>query len=510
MQGTKVGRYEVVGQLATGGMAEILLARLVGPSGFERLVVLKRMLPHLGKVAAAREMFLDEARILAGIRHTNVVQVEELSADNGEPFLAMEYLDGENAAGLMRRIVAQRRRLPADLAAHIIAEACAGLHAAHELRAPDGTSRGLVHRDVSPQNLFITYDGAVKVLDFGIAKANDRVTRTETGQLKGKFQYMSPEQTKGEALDRRSDIFSLGVVLYELATGRSLFHRRTHLLTMKAICEEPITPPSRVATQVPKGLDPICVRSMKRAREDRYPTALAMRKELLPLSQLSGADEPRERLAALMRELFPDRIAEKGEMVRQVRSGTSITAIPGGDVDELVTVPSVLEVVRPSDRTASRRVWIAILAAAGVIGGVVPFVRRKPEPVVDAPALSTVPVLASGSSVTPAVSVGEPDERPPQSTITLTVHSTPPGARVLVNSEEQATTPGLVQVPRGTAPIRIEIEKNGFVSAQKRLVPEADQEIDVVLVRERRGAPPPPPAKHPKTPVPSGSFERFD
>ncbi|HEY6461638.1 MAG TPA: serine/threonine-protein kinase, partial [Polyangiaceae bacterium] len=190
----KLGRYQILGELAVGGMAEILLARVVGPSGFERPVVIKRILPHLARQEAFVSMFLDEARIAAGIRHRNVIHVEELAEGPEGLYLVMEYLEGESAAGLMRRIFVRETSLDLALGSYIVAEACAGLHAAHELEDASGQKQHLVHRDVSPHNLFIAYDGRVKVLDFGIAKAADRITRTEAGQLKGKFSYMSPEQ----------------------------------------------------------------------------------------------------------------------------------------------------------------------------------------------------------------------------------------------------------------------------------------------------------------------------
>src|SRR5262245_61887209 len=212
----RIGRYEVVGELAIGGMATILLGRLVGPRGFEHPVVIKRILPHLAKMPEFVDMFVDEARIVAGIRHPNVVQVTELGCEGDELFLVMEYLEGESVGGLLRRIWTQDGEIDRALAVYIVAEACAGLHAAHELTDEAGKLRGLVHRDISPQNMFVTYSGAVKVLDFGIAQAADRLTRTEAGQVKGKFAYMSPEQCLSQPLDRRSDVFALGVVLYEL------------------------------------------------------------------------------------------------------------------------------------------------------------------------------------------------------------------------------------------------------------------------------------------------------
>jgi serine/threonine-protein kinase len=214
-----------MGQLAVGGMATVLLGRLTGPRGFEHSVVIKRILPHLAAVPELVDMFVEEAQIVASIRHPNVVHVHELGHDRDELFLVMEYLEGESVGGLMRRLITRQEQLDLQLAIHIVAEACAGLHAAHELKDADGKKRGLVHRDISPQNVFVTYSGEVKVLDFGIAKVANSGTKTEAGHLKGKLQYMSPEQCLQKPLDRRSDVFALGIVLYELTTGRRLFKR---------------------------------------------------------------------------------------------------------------------------------------------------------------------------------------------------------------------------------------------------------------------------------------------
>src|SRR5579859_5578064 len=207
----RIGRYDVVGLLAIGGMAEVFLGRIQGPNGFQRPVVIKRILPHLSRQKPFVDMFVDEARIVARLHHPNIVQVFEHGCCDGELFLAMEYLEGESLAGVLRRAKVRGTRIAYEVAAHIVAGACAGLHAAHELADPDGVPCELVHRDVSPQNILVTYGGHVKVLDFGVAKVRDRAAaRTEAGQLKGKFAYMAPEQTDNRPIDRRADIFSIG------------------------------------------------------------------------------------------------------------------------------------------------------------------------------------------------------------------------------------------------------------------------------------------------------------
>jgi len=267
----RIGRHEVLAFLANGGMSEIFLGR--EPSG--QPVVIKRILPHLTRQRGFVTMFLDEARIGSLLHHPNVVEVHELGQVGHDLFMVMELLEGESAAGLVRRLISRRERLGYGLAAHLVAEACAGLQAAHELRDEHGQPLGLVHRDVSPQNVFVTYGGVVKVLDFGIATATHRLTHTATGQLKGKFAYMSPEQCRGEKLDARSDIFSMGVVLHELLTQRRLFARANELLVLKAVCEDPLPRPSRDEPDCPPFLEDICLRALARDPAQRFASARA-------------------------------------------------------------------------------------------------------------------------------------------------------------------------------------------------------------------------------------------
>jgi serine/threonine protein kinase len=334
-----LGRYEILGHLAEGGMAEIQLARLVGPMGFEQLVVLKRILPHL-RTKQFVDMFADEANIVAAIRHQNVVRVHELGREGDELYMVLEYLEGESAGSLLRRASVREKTLSPRLAAHIVAEACAGLHAAHELVDDSGVSRGLVHRDVSPHNLFLTYDGGVKVLDFGIAKARHRHTETEAGLLKGKFAYMSPEQCYGKPLDRRSDVFSAGIVLYELSTGRRLFQRASDLETLKAVTEESLIPPSRLLEGYPPELETIVMGALARKKNARPSTAAELRRLLSAfVAAQSSSKLPEEELAELMRELFAERIVEKKELLRRAKSGSDVTHVPRAEVDEAVELP---------------------------------------------------------------------------------------------------------------------------------------------------------------------------
>ena len=217
-----MGDYVVLKRVAIGGMAEIFLARREGMGGFDRLVVLKRILPEYAHDPEFVRMFLNEARIAATLHHSNIVQVHGIGEEHGQVFFAMEFLHGEDLSRVLSRANQIGRPPQLDGVLTIASAVCAGLHYAHERTGPDGTSLGIVHRDVSPHNVFVTYDGSIKLLDFGIAKASTSFGKTRTGVLKGKVAYMSPEQAYSQPVDRRSDIFCMGILLWELTTGRRL------------------------------------------------------------------------------------------------------------------------------------------------------------------------------------------------------------------------------------------------------------------------------------------------
>jgi serine/threonine protein kinase len=215
-----IGRYAILERLAVGGMAVVYLAFEPGETGLQRLVVIKQILPQLGHESSFRNMFIQEARLAARINHPNVVEIHELGEYDGDPFIAMEYVSGVALNALTRSAQSREVEIPVGVAIGIILQACAGAHAAHELLDPSGETANLVHRDLTPHNLIVSEEGLVKVLDFGVAKAASNPEQTQTGMLKGKLPYMSPEQLWEADLDRRSDIFTLGVVLWEMLLGR--------------------------------------------------------------------------------------------------------------------------------------------------------------------------------------------------------------------------------------------------------------------------------------------------
>ncbi len=267
------GRYVLLEKLALGGMAEIFLAKAVGEAGFEKTFVVKRVLPHLALAHGFVEMFLDEARIAAQLNHPGVVQIFDLGKQEGDYYFAMEYLAGEDASAIVHQCEVLGRQMPVDVTVKIAAAVAEALHYAHGYHTPDGRHLGIVHRDISPSNLFITYHGTVKVLDFGIARAEQRLQQTRAGHIKGKAAYMAPEQTRGEQVDARADVWSLGVCLHEMLTGHRVFLRDSSGETLLAVREGPIPRPSDFRPEIPEELDALIMHALERDVSQRCPSA---------------------------------------------------------------------------------------------------------------------------------------------------------------------------------------------------------------------------------------------
>jgi serine/threonine protein kinase len=311
----RLGGYELMTKLAVGGMAEVYLARHGELAGFRTLVVVKKVLPHLASHPEFITMFLDEARIASLLDHPNVVRIIEVGHAEEEFFLAMELVQGKPLSSLIRRAMDRKEPLPPKIAAWIVAQAAAGLHHAHELTDASGQLLHLVHRDVSPQNILISFEGAVKVIDFGIARALGRLTDTAAGQIKGKFAYMAPEHGTGEEIGSWTDIFALGVVLWESLCGRRLFARQSDIATMRAILEEPIPRPSSVV-KTPPGLEAIAMRALARDPRDRFENAQKMREALERFTVVAGGVSGGD-VAALMKDYFADERARWQNTTRQ-------------------------------------------------------------------------------------------------------------------------------------------------------------------------------------------------
>ncbi len=321
----KIGRYDIRAKLADGGMATIYVGRLAGPAGFERLVAIKVIKPEFSSEKSFTNMFLDEARIAAKLSHPSIVQVHELGEDeadgNKRLFIAMELLFGESLWDVW--YVAQRggKSIPFDIAAWIGARVAEGLFHAHELKDASGVPQNVIHRDINPSNLFVTYDGQVKIIDFGLAKAKNRITETGLGVLKGKVAYMAPEQTRASKdLDHRADIFALGTTIYELTTNRRLFKRKDNVSTLTAVSEARVPDPAKIVPDYPPGLWDVLKKALAKSRDDRWANAQEMAKALDEFSQSQGRVVTSATVAKFMEELFGDARQRYSTFLEDVRS----------------------------------------------------------------------------------------------------------------------------------------------------------------------------------------------
>jgi serine/threonine-protein kinase len=294
-QGHVLGRYELLLPIAAGGMAMVWAARVKGTRGFQKIVAVKTMLSKLTEDEQFEQMFLDEASLASQIRHPNVVEISDLGEQDGVLYLAMEWIDGV-PLNLLMKTAKPVGGVPLPIAVRIVMNACAGLHAAHELRDTKGQLIGLVHRDVSPQNILVTYDGVSKVVDFGVAKATAMGGgATVAGQLKGKVSYMAPEQVRGEAIDRRVDVFAMGIVLYALTTGKHPFRRETEAATMYTIAsDEAVIAPRKFLPSYPPSLEAVVLKALAKNANDRYASASEMQRALdqcFPVAERVNTDE---------------------------------------------------------------------------------------------------------------------------------------------------------------------------------------------------------------------------
>ncbi len=319
-----VGKYRVLCELGRGGMANVFLAVTRGAGGVNKLVVLKALLPELASEADALAMFLDEARLAAQLNHGNVVQTYEVGEEGARHVIVMEYLEGQALASILRRA---GETFPLALHLRVIVHVLEGLHYAHELRGYDGQRLELVHRDVSPQNVFVTYDGRAKVLDFGIAKAATSTTHTATGMVKGKIAYMSPEQMSGENVDRRADVYSVGCMLWAAAAGRKLWKDVPDAHILRDVMNGAVSSPKSVNPRCDAELDRIVMKALAKDPQDRYASALELQADLERYCDAANMpDRPRD-LARFVCTLFA---SERDELRSRVERDLSLLATGGG------------------------------------------------------------------------------------------------------------------------------------------------------------------------------------
>jgi serine/threonine-protein kinase len=313
----RIDRYELIGEIASGGMATVYLARLTGVGGFQRFVAIKRLHPHLAGEAEFVEMFLDEARLAAGIHHPNVVPILEVGATPNGYYLVMEYVEGETLARLLARAAARSSRLPTAITVRLAVDMLSGLHAAHELRDETGELAGLVHRDVSPQNVLVGSDGITRITDFGVARAASRLTATRVGQLKGKIAYMAPEQAAGmEDVDRRADVFACGVVLWEAFAHKRLFKAENEAITLSRVMSEPVPQLHVVAPHIPRAISDVIMKALERDVRRRYPTCAEMGDALERAGITTGNLATARDLQAYIQDILGTEIQQQRDAVR--------------------------------------------------------------------------------------------------------------------------------------------------------------------------------------------------
>ncbi|MEM6996735.1 MAG: serine/threonine-protein kinase, partial [Myxococcota bacterium] len=353
--GSTLGRYQIVAELAMGGMAELYIGRHTTGTGYKKVVAIKRVLPNLSRDEAFVRMFLNEARLAAGLDHGNIVHVVDFGTDGREHFLAMEYVHGRGVHQILRA-AAKVGGVPIACALTIVRGIADALHYAHERKSGDGRPLGLVHRDVSPSNILVSYEGEVKLADFGIATATELTRATRTGSIKGKLSYMAPEQVRGEEVDRRADVFSLGAVLYELTTGSRCFYAPGEFALINRVVEGRYDKPTSIRPTFPPALEAIIERALQVDRDERYETARQMQVALEAFATGAGLSLSSVEVSTLMGQLFG----------YQEYPNTDV--LPDPTADSAALVPMVERTVETTGaaRRRRRRATPALLVAGGI------------------------------------------------------------------------------------------------------------------------------------------------
>jgi serine/threonine protein kinase len=318
----RFGRYILLDRINVGGMAEVFRGKMEGVQGFERMVALKRILPNIAADPDFIEMFVDEAKLAVQLQHANIAQIFDLGTVDDSYYIAMEYVSGTDLRSMWDRARQRNRLLPIAMSCHVMQRVCEGLDAAHRKKDDQGNDIGLVHRDVSPQNVLISFEGEVKVIDFGIAKAANKVSKTQAGVLKGKFGYMSPEQVRGIDLDNRSDIFAVGIILYELLVGDRLFLGESDFSTLEKVRNVEMVPPTRLNKNLSPHLERIVMKALAKQREDRYRYASEMAEDLQRYLFATNQPFSRTDLQRYMQQHFKEELGKEKDRLERYKAIT--------------------------------------------------------------------------------------------------------------------------------------------------------------------------------------------
>ncbi len=326
------GKYLLLDRINVGGMAEVFFAKVFGIDGQERIVAVKKILPTMVEDEEFIGMFIDEARIAVQLDHANIVQIFELGKVEENYYIAMEYVAGRDLRALLDRAKKRKEPLALDIAVYLASELAHGLDYAHRAKDQQGADLHIVHRDVSPQNLLISYDGLTKIIDFGIAKATTRNQKTQAGILKGKFGYMSPEQVRGLPIDRRSDIFALGVILYEMITGERLFVGESDFSVLERVRNAEVTSPRTYNENIPPELERIVLRALAREPEDRYQWASELGEDLAAFLGEEGVAQGPTVLGGYMRQAFSEEVMRERERMLRFAAVERPAEVPTIDI----------------------------------------------------------------------------------------------------------------------------------------------------------------------------------
>jgi serine/threonine-protein kinase len=526
-----LGKYRLIAELGHGGMADVYLAVAHGPAGFNKLMVVKQIRPQFADDPEFLSMFLDEARLAARLSHPNVVQTNEVGEDQGRYFMAMEYLEGQPLNRVIHRVSKVEGQLPLGMYLRILVDVLAGLHHAHELCDYDETPLEVVHRDVTPHNVFVTYDGMVKIVDFGIAKALSSSAETRAGVLKGKVAYMAPEQMRGERVDRRADVYSVGVMLWEAATGRRLWKGKPDVAILQEVMSGRAPSPSSVNPSVPPRLEAICNRALSPNREDRYATAAELATDIEALLEdrnervtlrdvgklVSGVFyQDRARMRAIVEEQLksaqhlvtdewravnipriPDPPTVSSDPSRGLEaarisgtpppvSGSDPRSISGMSEGTPVTGPthssSLVVTGLASQSGAEPRRRLRLFAVSGTVAlataalGVWLIARSSNSS--EEPAAVASPVESA------AVAPGTP---PPTATpvaeVSVTIQATPADARLTLDGHPLAKNPFRAELARDDNEHELRVEAEGYEPVVKTVRLDKDVALTVTLAR---------------------------
>ena len=481
-----VGRYEIIYPIAAGGMASVYAARLSGMAGFERLFALKVIHPHLAAEPSFIEMFLDEARLAGRIQHPHVAEIFEVGEDRGLYFMVVELVLGQDLRRLMETAASFGRPVPRPPAARLIADIAAGLHEAHELKDEEGEPLGLVHRDVSTRNILVSYQGRAKLIDFGVAWSRGRTHHTRDGAQKGKIGYMPPEQLRGKSVDRRADIYALGVVLYTITLGRHPFPYENEGEQVEKMLAGDFPAPHIVDPSVAPALEAIILKAMSQDPQRRFQTAKEMEEALTAYSARTVQGNPAEQISSLMRELFDDEmVAHETQLKHHRKQGNHrpISAMRPDSAPSRVTAVTVgeadVDTWAPVRRASKRRIvgiWAGIAALTAIALGWFQFrPARASDPAAESLSAVSAHGDASGKQPSPPKAAPAPPEEPaPPVTVSFT--GLDADSTIYIDDRETSLP---ILLPVSSETVRVRITTPGKTPFETELVPLENRTVDV-------------------------------